>query len=174
MYQFQNRRRLDNLDRPLGAGCGKFMGLTLGITCFALIILGFLRAPNLTTFSCLRGESSQFACELTSSGTFGTDKKLISSSQIQSAKVGTTRGYMDYYYYVILETTTEDIHIFSSFYNDEAQDTVARINTFMTDTKQKSLVLEKDDRGKFFLAVIIWGPIILFLGAFILYRITYR
>jgi hypothetical protein len=181
MYKFKDGRRLNNFDHEGGYwnGCGQTIIFTLVGIWIALFVWGALLkpllGPNLTTFSCIRGKSSHFACELVSSGIFGTYKTLIPSEQIQSTEVEVSCDADGCSYQVILKTTTRKIPVFPNSYNNEseAQEAVAGINTFMTDVTQKSLMLRKDDRWLIIYPVIIWGVIILSFSSFILRLIKF-
>lgn len=136
-----------------------------GIIIILLYLIGSLLAPNLSTLSCIRGESSQFSCESISSGIFGTYTTQIPPGQLESAEVNESCDGGDCSYEVVLKTTRGKISLGTSSYSHEsdAQENVDRINLFIKNKEQKTLILRKDDRWMIIYTAIIWGGLVLFI-----------
>jgi hypothetical protein len=127
-----------------------------------MILSQLLLAPNLASFNCVRAEPSRFQCELSSSGLFGTYKTEISSEQIRSIKIDSECHYPKHSskkcnHSIIIRTTNGKIPLSYNPYSEksDAQITKGSIDTFIRDRKQKSLTIEKDDRGIVPVATIV-------------------
>lgn len=142
---------------------------TYGIIVLLAHLIGSLLAPNLSTLSCIRVESSQFSCELTSSGILGIYKIQIPSEQLKSAEIDETGCDPDCSYQIILKTTKGQIPriAIAGHYSDrfDTQKNIDRINLFIENKNQKTLMIRKDDRWVIIYTVIVWGAI----PSFILY-----
>jgi hypothetical protein len=125
---------------------GQFIGCLIFGGFIALYVSTLFMAPNLTTFNCIRTQSSHFSCESISSGILGEYKTKFPLGQIESAEVSNL--YADSYK-VALNTKAGKIYIEtfkSSGSGYEIQEKVAAINSFIKDDTQKSLMIKKDDR----------------------------
>lgn len=160
---------LVNLLPPLiGEKIQKIIGFSIlsiyGIIIILLYLIGPLLAPNLSTLSCLRGEYSEFSCEFISSGIFGTYTNHIPSGELQSAEIDETCDGGDCSYGVFLKTTRGKIYIPTSYSSEfDAQEDRDRINLFIKNKNQKTLMLRKDNRWMIIYTVILCGGLILFI-----------
>jgi hypothetical protein len=101
-----------------------------------ILILSLL-SPNLSTLSCIRGESSQVSCVFISSGILGTYTTHLPSGKLQSAEV---------------DKICADAHCRYDIFNEN----IDKIDLFIKNKEQKTLILTKDKRWDIIGTVITW------------------
>jgi hypothetical protein len=140
-------KEMFNKSRWTRSGISSFMTYV----CCSIVGLGLLYMailqPNIANSNCARVEPSKFKCELYSSGLLGIYKTDISSEQIQSTEIEETcnKGCG---YTVFIKTAKEKIYLSYHRYanRSDAQESKDRIDAFIRDRNQETLIIEKDDR----------------------------
>lgn len=129
-----------------------------------------LEIPGLNTFSCVRSKSPRFECELISTGLFRTYKTKIQSEQIQSAEVRIKderdfAGENKKISQVFLKTDRGEIFLFNAnekieiinyiFIKRNNRIDVDKINSFIGNSQEKSLIITKDIRLDWIFLIIV-------------------
>jgi hypothetical protein len=131
-----------------------------------------LEIPGLNTFSCVRSKSPRFECELISTGLFRTYKTKIQSEQIQSAEVYIKKerdreGGSQEISQVFLKTDRGKVFLFNAnekleiinplFIKINNRIDADKINSFIGNSQEKSLIVAKDTRLNWIFSMIFDG-----------------
>jgi hypothetical protein len=131
---------------------------------FTVLILLFFyglkeaASGELGKLSCNRVEPQQGKCELVKSGIFYTGNKIFALNELQGARLERYIYSKNRKYQIVIITSNGEETLTSILDTDysEKQETVSRIESFLKNPGQKSLVIEQDDRT----GLLIFGGLI--------------